>query len=86
MRQYIVTSNDEELPFNRDQRRWVYASSKKQDNYFGFGTDSDLEQSGNYLIIKHSAFPIRSPNPGDSDYDPLHTIPVAKILGGEVTE
>ena len=61
LRQYIVTSNDEELPFNRDQRRWVYASSKKEDNYFGFGTDSDLEQSGNYLIIKHSAFPIRSP-------------------------
>ena len=86
LRQYIVTSNDEELPFNRDQRRWVYASSKKQDNYFGFGTDSDLEQSGNYLIIKHSAFPIRSPHPGDPNYDPLHTIPVAKILGVEVTE
>ncbi len=82
LRQYIVTSNDEELPFNRDQRRWVYASSKKQDNYFGFGTDSDLEHSSNYLIIKHAAFPIRSPSQGDPDYDPLHTIPVAKILGG----
>ena len=82
LRQYIVTSNDEELPFNRDQRRWVYASSKKQDNYFGFGTDSDLEHSSNYLIIKHAAFPIPSPNQGDADYDPLHTIPVAKILGG----
>jgi glutamate synthase domain-containing protein 2 len=82
LRQYIVTSNDEELPFNRDQRRWVYASSKKQDNYFGFGTDSDLEHSSNYLIIKHTAFPIRSPSQNDPDYDPLHTIPVAKILGG----
>ncbi|MFP6700241.1 MAG: FMN-binding glutamate synthase family protein [Planctomycetaceae bacterium] len=82
LRQYIVTSNDEELPFNRDQRRWVYASSKKQDNYFGFGTDSDLEHSSNYLIIKHAAFPIPSPSQGDPDYDPLHTIPVAKILGG----
>jgi glutamate synthase (ferredoxin) len=28
LRQYIVTSNDEERPFSRDQRRWVYASSK----------------------------------------------------------
>ncbi|HAA49860.1 MAG TPA: FMN-binding glutamate synthase family protein, partial [Planctomycetaceae bacterium] len=82
LRQYIVTSNDEELPFNRDQRRWVYASSKKQDNYFGFGTDSDLEQSSNYLIIKHSAFPIPSPPPDDPDYDPYYTIPVAKIMGG----
>ena len=27
--------NDEERPFSRDQRRWVYASSKKENNYFG---------------------------------------------------
>ena len=52
LRQYIVTANDEELPFSRDQRRWVYASSKKQNNYSGFGTDNDLEKSNNYLIIK----------------------------------
>ena len=32
LRQYIVTSNDEERPFSRDQRRWVYASSKKENN------------------------------------------------------
>ena len=25
LRQYIVTSNDEERPFSRDQRRWVWA-------------------------------------------------------------
>ena len=29
LRQYIVTDNDEERPFSRDQRRWVYATSKK---------------------------------------------------------
>ena len=28
LRQYIVTDNDEERPFSRDQRRWVYSSSK----------------------------------------------------------
>ena len=55
LRQYIVTDNDEERPFSRDQRRWVYASSKKQNNYFGFGTDNDLELSSNYLIFKHAA-------------------------------
>src|SRR5918997_5933332 len=44
LRQYIVTSNDEERPFSRDQRRWVYASSKREINTFGFGTDNDLEE------------------------------------------
>ena len=32
LRQYIVTGNDEERPFSRDERRWVYASSKRQNN------------------------------------------------------
>ena len=54
LRQYIVTDNDEELPFSRDQRRWIYASSKKENNYFGFGTDNELEKTSNYIIIKHS--------------------------------
>ena len=58
LRQYIVTDNDEERPFTRDQRRWVYSSAKKQNNYFGFGTDNDLEQTPNYLIVRHSAFPL----------------------------
>ena len=53
LRQYIVTSNNEELPFSRDQRGWVYASAKKQNNYTGFGTDNDYERSPNYLVIKH---------------------------------
>ena len=43
LRQYIVTSNNEERPFSRDERSWVYASSKKQNNYSGFGTDDELE-------------------------------------------
>ena len=43
LRQYIVAGNNEERPFTRDQRRWVYASAKKQNNYFGFGTDNDIE-------------------------------------------
>ena len=59
LRQYIVTNDNEERPFSRDHRRWVYASSKKQNNYFGFGTDDDLEKSPNYLIIKQSACPAR---------------------------
>jgi glutamate synthase (ferredoxin) len=81
LRQDIVTSNDEERPFSRDQRRWVYASAKKQNNYFGFGTDNDLELAPHRLIIKHSAFPISAPHMGHHDYDPVYKLPCAKILG-----
>lgn len=83
LRQYIVTSNDEELPFNRDQRRWVYASSKKENNYFGFGTDNDLENAPNQLIIKQTTFPLTPPVPGDYNYDSQFRIPCAKVLGGQ---
>ena len=51
LRQYIITDNDQERPFSRDQRRWVYASAKLQNNYFGFGTDNDLEGQTGYPII-----------------------------------
>ncbi len=82
LRQYIVTKNDEERPFSRDQRRWVYASSKRQNNYFGFGTDNDLEREPHRLIIKHAPFPIPSPREGEAGYDPSYALPAAVILGG----
>ena len=56
LRQYLVAGNNEERPFTRDQRRWVYASAKKENNYFGFGTDNDLEYTAGYPIIKHRTF------------------------------
>src|SRR5690242_8259335 len=83
LRQYIVTGNDEERPFSRDQRRWVYASSKKENNYFGFGTDNDLELSPNYLIVRHAAFPLPELHAGEPGYDPKYNVPCAKILGGK---
>lgn len=82
LRQYIVAANDEERPFNRDERSWVYASSKKQNNYFGFGTDNDVEGSPNYLVINHNVFPLHSPPPDSADYDPMYRIPCAKVMGG----
>ncbi len=81
-RQYIVTSNDEERPFSRDQRRWVYASSKRENNYFGFGSDNDLERSSSYIIVKHVAFPLFDPRHGDIGYDPQYAIPCARVMGG----
>ncbi|HED52606.1 MAG TPA: FMN-binding glutamate synthase family protein [Phycisphaerales bacterium] len=81
LRQYIVTSNDEERPFSRDQRRWVYASAKKQNNYFGFGTDNDLDKSPGYVVIKHNAIPLGDPGPGQIGSGELHAVPCAKVLG-----
>ena len=81
LRQYIVTDNDSERPFSRDQRRWIYASSKKENNYFGFGTDNDLELEPNYIILKHSAFPRSLPSPGSEHYDPAYSVPCAKTIG-----
>ena len=82
LRQYIVTNDNEERPFTRSQRRWVYASSKQQNNYFGFGTSVDLEQTPNHIVVKHSAFPILDPQPDHADYDANYTIACSKILGG----
>ena len=79
LRQYIVTSNDDERPFSRNQRRWIYASSKHQNNSFGFGTDAEFERSPGYLIISPSAFPAPPPEGGDPEDWPL---PSAKVLGG----
>ncbi len=82
LRQYIVTSDNEERPFSRAQRRWVYASSKRENNFFGFGTDNDLELASNHLILKHATFPIDAPTPGDPLYDSEFQLPCAKVMGG----
>ena len=82
LRQYIVTDNDQEKPFSRDQRRWVYTSSKSADRYFGFGTDNDLERVHNYVIVKHAAFPVSAPAEEPHRPDPARPLPAAKVLGG----
>jgi len=79
MRQYIVANNREELPFNRSERSWIYASSKRENNYEGFGTDKDIH-SPNFHFIKPQMFPFRvqagHPNESDPDF-----LPVAKVIG-----
>ena len=86
LRQYIVTDNDEERPFTRDQRRWVYASSKRENNYFGFGTDNELEKTSNYIIIKHQVMGSGRSAAGEaygkSGAEDTYSLPCAKILGG----
>ena len=80
LRQYLVAGNDEERPFSRDQRRWVYASAKLENNYFGFGTDNDIEHTTGYPIVKHATFgravPPSAPHAGQEAW-----VPCAKVLG-----
>ena len=82
LRQYIVTSNEEERPFSRNQRRWVYATAKRENNQFAFGTDQDLEHSEGTLVIRHHAFPLAQFHPGDAVDQAGYPLPAGKILGG----
>ncbi len=86
LRQYIVTDNNEERPFTRHQRRWIYASSKKENNYFGFGTDNDLEGTSNFIILKHRVMggghQAHGEAYGKAGALKKYPLPCAKILGG----
>lgn len=86
LRQYIVTSNDEERPFSRDQRAWVYASSKLANNYAGFGTDNDVENQEGYVVIKHRTFSDVAPSSAlahgaKGEHDDHVELPAAKVMG-----
>ena len=81
LRQYIVTSNNEERPFSRDQRRWVASSCEGRPNMFAFGTDDEMESVESLLIIKHSPFPAPAPDPGQPGGAPSFAIPAAKVMG-----
>ena len=79
LRQYIVAGNDEERPFSRDQRRWVYASAKQQNNYFGFGTDNDLEHAP--ATSSSTTAPSAAPIPTHGAVGQEARLPCAKVLG-----
>lgn len=79
LRQYIVANNREELPFNRSQRSWIYASSKKENNYEGFGTDKDIYANG-HIFINPSLFPYAIPEGHPNQKDP-YFLPCAKVMG-----
>ncbi|MEU6872756.1 FMN-binding glutamate synthase family protein [Streptomyces sp. NPDC046751] len=78
LRQYVVTSNEEERPFSRDQRTWIYASAKEENNYFGFGTDVDVEHVQGHAYVKQRTFAGTLPDL----HDPQAPLPSAKVLGG----
>ncbi|MDO6471798.1 FMN-binding glutamate synthase family protein [Maribacter sp. 1_MG-2023] len=79
MRQYFVANNREELPFNRIERGWIYASAKKENNYEGFGSDRDL-YAHQHIFIKNRMMgyevPAGHPNAAEPNF-----IPCAKVMG-----
>lgn len=56
LRQYFIENNREGLPFNRSQRSYIYASSKKENNNEGFGSDKDFSDP-KHFFIESSFFP-----------------------------
>jgi glutamate synthase domain-containing protein 2 len=79
MRQYFVANNREERPFTRLERRWVYASAKKENNYEGFGTQLDIYEH-QHIFIKNQMMAYKvsenHPNALRTDF-----IPCAKLMG-----
>ena len=43
-RQYFFAADHEEMPFNREQRNWVYRAAKNVDNTVAFGSTRDLRR------------------------------------------
>jgi glutamate synthase domain-containing protein 2 len=79
MRQYLIANNREELPFNRIERSWIYASAKKENNYEGFGTDRDI-YAHQHIFINNAMMPYKigenHPNAIDKNF-----LPCAKVMG-----
>ncbi|MBU3822808.1 FMN-binding glutamate synthase family protein [Flavobacteriaceae bacterium XHP0103] len=79
LRQYLVANNREELPFNRIERGWIYASAKKENNYEGFGTDRDIFEH-QHIFINNAMIPFaidkNHPNSVDKSF-----LPCAKVIG-----
>jgi glutamate synthase domain-containing protein 2 len=81
LRQYWFAPDKAERPFDRTERNWIYESAKQVPNTFGFGSESDLERSANYLVIRHAPFPHPAPDRSKPNGPPSFVMPSAKILG-----
>ncbi|MEP1488432.1 MAG: FMN-binding glutamate synthase family protein [Algibacter sp.] len=79
MRQYFVANNREELPFNRIERGWIYASAKKENNYEGFGTDRDIYQH-QHIFINNAMMPYQVSKDHPHAIDKTF-LPCAKVMG-----
>ena len=51
LRQYLFLNDQEETPYNRITRNWVYETSKGSRNTIGFGSQIDMDKVGTTLIM-----------------------------------
>lgn len=51
LRQYLFLNDQEETPYNRITRNWVYETSKGTRNTIGFGSQIDMDKVGTTLIM-----------------------------------
>ncbi|MEN3324197.1 FMN-binding glutamate synthase family protein [Mariniflexile soesokkakense] len=79
LRQYLVANNREELPFNRIERGWIYASAKKENNYEGFGTDRDI-YAHHHIFINNAMIPYKVDEKHPNSIDKTF-LPCAKVMG-----
>jgi len=79
LRQYWVANDKEELPFNRSERSWIYATAKGQNNSFGFGTSEQIYSIG-YPILKNAAIPFPAEKAKHPTGNPSF-LPCLKVIG-----
>lgn len=50
-RQYLFLNDQEETPFSRITRNWVYETSRGVRNTIGFGTQIDMDRVGSMIVL-----------------------------------
>ncbi len=56
-RQYFFSADREEMPFNREQRNWVYRAARGDGSAIAFGSTRDLRPAGTVIFL-NCPFPI----------------------------
>ena len=56
LRQYLYANDEEERPFNRITRAWVYESAKGKGGTIGFGSELEINRPG-MILFANSLFP-----------------------------
>ena len=51
LRQYLFMNDQEETPYNRITRNWIYQTSQGQRNTIGFGTQTDMNKVGSIVFL-----------------------------------
>ncbi|MEM7805822.1 MAG: FMN-binding glutamate synthase family protein [Pseudomonadota bacterium] len=69
-RQYFYALDREEMPFNREQRSWVYRAAKGEDNTVAFGSTLQTDRVGTPMLV-NSPYPVL-----DQDAEPIAAVTV----------